>query len=785
MKLVQFLMMIISLSCFSQENIALKGKITSAGKPVPFTHISIEGSSKGTSATINGDYLLEVEPGTYTLKVQAVGFKTKTLTISTSNYTDKNLGIELDEDMLGLDNVVISATRNRVNVKKTPVVVNVLSPKLFNATQSIAVAESLNYQPGVRVETNCQNCGFTQVRLNGLDGSYTQVIINSRSVFSALNSVYGLEQIPTSILDRIEVVRSGGSALYGSNAIAGTVNIITKDPVLNSWEVSSNFGLIDGKTADRTFNANTSVVSEDLNSGITVYGLKRDRDSYDANDDGFSEITELTNTSLGTKSFLKPNENSKITLDLTALEEYRRGGDRLYLAPHLTDITEELNHNTIMGGITYEISNDAKTNNFSVYASGQHTDRKSFYGGLGGGRTKQDSITAANAYGNTDDLALLFGVQFTRHFKNNDVLTVGTEYNINSTEDNISGYNRYIDQEVHSLGTFAQYEWKPTAQFTALVGSRLDYVNVEGDYHIQQVKRTSKIDQTVLSPRFTVLYNFAENWRFRGGYARGFRAPQAFNEDLHISSVGGEPQFVILSKNLETEYSNAFTASFNYSNNFKKLQTNFLLEGFYTDLENPFTSVSTGASLPNGSILEEVRNGSGAYVAGANFELGISPSSKFTFQMGGTLQQSKYRENQVLFEADGSNAAETDIVIQDFVRNPSVYGYLNTNWKVLEESSIDITGTYTGKMTIPLVISDNGFLQLNESNPFYDLNLKLNHHIDLSESFQLNIFGGLKNIFNSYQNDFDTGATRDSDYIYGPSQPRTFFFGIKFGNLHD
>ena len=78
---------------------------------------------------------------------------------------------------------------------------------------------------------------------------------------------------------------------------------------------------------------------------------------------------------------------------------------------------------------------------------------------------------------------------------------------------------------MHSLGTFAQYEWKPTAQFTALVGSRLDYVNVEGDYHIQQVKRTSKIDQTVLSPRFTVLYNFAENWRFRGGYARGFRAP--------------------------------------------------------------------------------------------------------------------------------------------------------------------------------------------------------------------------------------------------------------------
>lgn len=785
MKLIHILIFTISMLSYSQQKTTINGSITSEGKPIPFANISVENSTLGTSADLEGNFVLEIEPGTYTLKIQAVGFKTELQTISTENYKDQPLNIELQEDMLGLDDVVISATRNRVNVKKTPVVVNVLSPKLFNATQSIAVAESLNYQPGVRVETNCQNCGFTQVRLNGLDGSYTQVLINSRAVFSALNSVYGLEQIPTSILDRIEVVRSGGSALYGSNAIAGTVNIITKDPILNSWKIATNFGIIDGQSTDQVFNANATVVSEDLNSGITVYGMKRDRESYDANNDGFSELTELTNTSLGTKSFFKPNENSKITLDLTAIEEYRRGGDRLDLAPHLTDITEELDHNTLMGGLTYEFSNAEKTNYYSVYTSGLHTDRKSFYGGLGGGRTAQDSITAANAYGNTNDLALLVGGQFTRYFKNNDVLTVGAEYNLNHTEDNIAGYNRFIDQKVNSIGTFAQYEWKPSEVFSALVGTRLDHVNVEGNYNIQQVNRTSNINQTVLSPRLTLLYNFAENWRLRGGYARGFRAPQAFNEDLHISSVGGEPQFVILSEDLETEYSNAFTASLNYSKNFKKLQTNFLLEGFYTDLENPFTTVSTGATLPNGSILEEVRNGSGAYVAGTNFEMGISPSSKFTFQMGGTIQQSKYREGQVLFEADGTNPSETNIVIEDFVRNPSFYGYLNTNLRVFEESSIDVTGTYTWKMTVPLVVSDSGFLQLNESDPFFDLNIKLNHHLDLSENLQMNIFAGFKNILNSYQDDFDTGATRDSDYVYGPSLPRTFFFGIKFGNLHN
>ncbi|WBL22474.1 TonB-dependent receptor [Zunongwangia sp. HRR-M8] len=785
MKILKLLLFIFPVILQAQQEIEITGKVVSNGRPVPFANILIVGKEQGTSADREGNFSINISEKT-SIKIQAIGYKTKIIKITPEIIQNQSLIIQLEEDQLGLDQIVVSATRNRVNIKEAPVIVNVLSPKLFNATQSISVAESLNFQPGVRVETNCQNCGFTQVRLNGLDGSYTQVLINSRAVFSALNSVYGLEQIPTSILDRIEVVRSGGSALYGSNAIAGTVNIITKDPVLNSWQVSSNLGLIDGQTPDRTLNLNAAVVSEDLTSGVTVFGMKRDRDSYDANGDGFSELTELTNTSVGAKAFLKPNEKSKLTLDITALEEYRRGGNKLDLAPHLTDITEELDHNTLIGGITYDIRNKDASNNFSIYTSAQLTDRKSFYGGLGGGRTRQDSISAANAYGNTDDLALLFGGQFTRNFKNSDdILTVGTEYNLSNTEDNIPGYNRYIDQKVNSIGTFAQYEWKPSEQFTALIGGRLDYVNVDGSYTIQNINRNSEIDQTVVSPRLTLRYKPSDDWQFRGGYARGFRAPQAFNEDLHISSVGGEPQFVILSNDLETEYSNAYTASVNYSKNFNKLQTNFLLEGFYTELENPFTTISTGASLPNGSIVEEVRNGSGAYVSGTNIEIGVSPSSKLIFQMGGTIQNSRYKEDQVLFESDGSNPTESDIVISEFVRNPNVYGYLNTNVSFFEETSLDITGTYTGSMTIPHVISDSGFLELNESDSFYDINLKVTHHIDITENFQMNVYGGVQNIFNAYQDDFDTGATRDSDYIYGPAQPRTFYFGIKFGNLHN
>ena len=767
----------------AQEQTTITGVITDGTAPVPFANIIVEGTTNGVAADENGSFEITLSLEEATLVFKAVGFKTQRKAIQPENFKNKPLAIELQEDLLGLEEVVVSATRNRISKKEAPVIVKVLSPKLFKATQSISLADGLNYQPGVRVETNCQNCGFTQVRLNGLEGQYTQILVNSRPVFSALNGVYGLEQIPVSIIDRVEVVRSGGSALFGSNAIAGTVNVITKEPVNNSWEVNSNLGLIDGKTADRTLNMNTSIVSEDLSTGVTLYGMYRDRDAFDANGDGFSEITKLTNHSFGSKAFYRPNDNSRIGLDFTAIKEYRRGGDRIELAPQFTDITEELDHNTIFTGADYELYNDERTNNLSVYASVQHTERKSYYGGLGGGRTAADSIAANNAFGNTKDLALVSGVKFSHTFKNKDVLTSGVEYQLNDTEDVILGYNRVVDQQVNSFGLYSQYEWKPLKDFTTLLGARLDHISVDGYYTIQNIERTSEVSETVLSPRITLLYDITEELQFRGGYARGFRAPQAFNEDLHISSVGGEQRFAILSDDLESEFSNAYTASLNLTKNFNKTQTSLLVEGFYTTLQNPFTLVSTGASLPNGAILEESRNGSGAYVAGTNVELTVSPSQDLYFQAGITYQKSIYKENQVLFESDGTVPGENDVIISEFTRAPNLYGFFNANWVISEAFKMDLTASYTGSMIAPHVVSDSGFIALEETPQFIDVTPKVTYHFDLKDAFHIELSTGVQNVFNSYQDDFDRGPLRDSDYIYGPNRPRTFFFGIRFGDF--
>lgn len=761
----------------------ISGKVTSASEPVPFAFVYVKGGNNGTNTDENGNYILSLSEGKKTLVVSSQGFRTTSKEITVISNQKNTVNFELIEDVLGLDEVVVSATRNRVERKKTPVVVSTIKPRLLTATQSASMADGLNYAPGIRIETNCQNCGFTQVRLNGLDGGYTQILLNSRPVFTSLFGVYGLEQIPTNIIERIEVVRSGGSALYGSNAIAGTVNVITKDPILNTWEVGSNFGWVDGKALDRSLTFNTSVVADDLKSGISLFGIDRNKESLDMNNDGFTEIVELKNTTIGAKAFVKPTEKSRVSVNLNSINEYRRGGDRLNLAPQFTDITEEIDNSTFIGGADYEIYSKDDANKFQIYTSASYTNRDSFYGGLGGGRTKQDSILANNAFGTTKDLAWVNGLQFTRKLKNKDILTVGGEYNFTSTEDAIAGYNRLVDQSVKSLGFYGQYEWKATDKFTALVGARLDNVDINGNYTIGSIARNVDVNQTIISPRLTVSYQFTDALKFRGGYARGFRAPQAFNEEVHVSSVAGEPQFVILSENLKTEYSNAFTASLNYSKNINLLQLDFLIEGFYTTLENPFTIVSTGANLPNGSIVEEVRNGSGAKVYGSNFEFGISPNKNWQFQLGGTLQQSKYDEPQILFESDGT-PGESDVIVDKFIRNPNFYGYLNASWIPNKKFNVDLTGTYTGSMTVPRVISDNGFLQLNKVNDFFDLNLKSEYHIDFNENFMTTISAGIKNVFNAYQDDFDSGATRDSDYIYGPNAPRTFFIGIKFGKFH-
>jgi outer membrane receptor for ferrienterochelin and colicins len=161
------------------------------------------------------------------------------------------------------------------------------------------------------MESSCQNCGFQQVRINGLDGPYTQILIDSRPIFSALSGVYGIEQIPVNMIERVEVVRGGGSALYGSNAIAGTVNIITKEPISNSFSLKHNYELVGGNAPDNMFNANASIIADDRKSGCICMVRIGTENIMIVINDGYSEIPILKANSIGFNSFYKLSNYSK------------------------------------------------------------------------------------------------------------------------------------------------------------------------------------------------------------------------------------------------------------------------------------------------------------------------------------------------------------------------------------------------------------------------------------------------------------------------------------------
>ena len=175
---------------------------------IPYATVLIVGSGQGTVSNEEGQFELKNLPaGKYTLRVSAVGYKTQEKEIEVNKDFTAVVHFQMQEESFMTDEVVVSANRNEVSRKAAPVVVNVMSTKLFEMVNSTDLAKTLNYQSGLRVENNCQNCGFPQVRINGLEGPYSQILINSRPIISALSGVYGLEQIPVNMIERVEVVR--------------------------------------------------------------------------------------------------------------------------------------------------------------------------------------------------------------------------------------------------------------------------------------------------------------------------------------------------------------------------------------------------------------------------------------------------------------------------------------------------------------------------------------------------------------------------------------------------
>ena len=199
---------------------------SATGEFLPRVLVTVKGHRISVSTDVTGHFMLKNLPiGALQVEVDVPGFVPQTHKVTTKPDATLVADFELVPQGVSLGDVVVSATRNATKRRLAPTLVNVLDAKIFDNTQSSFLSQALKYQPGVRVEDNCQNCGFSQVRINGLEGPYSQVLIDSRPVFSSLAGIYGLEQIPTNMIERVEVMRGGGTDDCGSPENDSDVNL--------------------------------------------------------------------------------------------------------------------------------------------------------------------------------------------------------------------------------------------------------------------------------------------------------------------------------------------------------------------------------------------------------------------------------------------------------------------------------------------------------------------------------------------------------------------------------
>ncbi|WP_306641547.1 TonB-dependent receptor [Sanyastnella coralliicola] len=767
--LIVIVALLLANSLFAQKG-QIHGSIQSQGEPLPFAGVLWSTSSsgqQGLQTDAEGNFsIFDLPVDSIYLEFHSLGYKTKKRVVYIpSSESHVHLTETLEVDVIEFDQVVVTGTRTNKRQTETPVIVNIIDDIQLENVGACNLSDGLIFQPGLRVETDCQTCNYTQLRMNGLAGGYSQILINGRPIFSPLTSLYGMEQLPANMIERIEIVRGGGSALYGSSAIGGTVNVITKVPSANTFDISTRYSSINGEANDVMTMANGTILSNSGKSGVALYLNHRQREWYDHNGDNYSELPSLDLNAFGGSYFFLPTTNQKLEINFSSMVEQRYGGEMVDGPAHLAQQAEDRTHNVLMGNIDYQINSKDYNSSLIAYVAGQRTDRDHYTGILPDDEDELTAFLLNPPYGTSLTTTMQGGLQLNHRFRSfplgENVITVGGEYLLDDVDDRIPSYNYLIDQQTKNFGAFVQSDWKVGEKVNLLAGARIDEHNL--------------VDRAIISPRVSLMYTPKRYTQLRFAWGRGFRAPQAFDTDLHIAFAGGGISRVNLAPTLIEERSNSFTASFNYDRPRMNSIVGITLEAFYTELDDAFFLAPLG--FDDFGARFEKQNGDGAIVQGITVEGRANYDGKVQAEVGFTLQQSEFDNPVDVIEGLEPTAR--------FLRTPDAYGYGTFTFTPSNKWKTTVNLVHTGSM---LIAHFAGAPEQEEdayetSEVFTEIGIRSSYLFRVSESSGLEIFGGVRNITNAYQNDFDTGKNRDSNYVYGPAMPRTIFAGIRLRSL--
>ena len=475
-----------------------------------------------------------------------------------------------------------------------------------------------------------------------------------------------------------------------------------------------------------------------------LFRSARKQNGYERNGDGFTEIGRLSAESVGFNVFAKPTKNGELTGYLHRIHEDRRGGDSLSKPSHQAMISEAAESYRWGGNIKYAhtVSKDLYLETGYSFAL---ADRQSYYG------ANQDP----NAYGSTDNPTSVVTGKLN-YTLGSHLATVGFSHNTEKLKDMAPSYNRIVDDEYTDFGVFLQDQYTFRDRLTLVAGARVD--------------RHSLLDDPVVSPRVSAMYKLNDELKLRGSVSTGFKAPQVFDEDLHITQGNGEGQVSRNSTGREEEKSVSFSGTLDYMKVFGSFGVQAGITGFHTVLDDQFQIVE--ADDPSTDQYEfERRNGDGLTVSGVELQAGYRTRRIFEIQGNFT------------FQSDELDSPEPDFSTTRLFRTPEQYGSLTTFIRPDKRWSFFVGLNYTGSMKAPHYAGYIATDRLETTDPFLTLDLGatvcLIHTNSGKGETQLRF--GVKNATDSYQDDFDKGVDRDAGYVYGPASPRMWYVGTSIG----
>ncbi|MEA2081305.1 MAG: TonB-dependent receptor [Elusimicrobiota bacterium] len=686
------------------------------------------------------------------------------------------------QEALELEDVVITGTKTERRLKDVPVRTEIITSREIEDKGAVNLYEILEGVPGIRVEQQCSYCNFSVVRMQGLNAGHVQVLIDGQPIFSGLAGVYGLDQIPASNIERIEIVKGAGSALYGSSAISGVINILTKKP-----SAKPDFSLKTewGEHGMNLYSFSGSIAGDKKDIMITAQKSKRDeifvKDESKAQIDAgtrFTDAVRRDNTNMGARvSFYDVTGDDKLTFTGRTSNEIRKGGegDGVFENPfaegseHIATKRQELNL-----GWEKDFYGSSKLGvNFAMSAHNRNATNDTFVGDYkdthGGAYPPSNEL---NPYIADEDLYVM-DLSYVQPLGEKNKLLTGIQYSNNLLEESgmyvnmasSTGYKNESEKSAAEIGLYIQNEFKATDKLEIVTGVRYDKHSSEdtfmGSASIASSDVKIKYDESSVNPRIALKYEASEDLVLRTSLGTGFRVPYGFSEDLHLCS--GSPR-VYKGSGLKPEKSVSF--NFGIDRFFEKYSIG--LNFFRTNLTKKIDFADAGAAAGALGYDYEWTNLGNAYSQGVEAGLKLKAADDFDVDCNLTYTDAQYKDKREDWEGFAGGKYYDD---SKFIsRVPEMTAGLKLAYRP-EKWNFVWDLNYTGSMYIDYA-EEEGAEIIKHTDAFMVNNVKVSREVGRDVTLSV----GAKNLFDYIQDD---KRPADAAFMWAPYTGRTVYGGME------